>query len=441
MKLELQLELDVKIENDSININGIIKAVHQSLNAIGLSILKEILESIDREVCTKIMAQEPFLYRNKGYAKRTFKTPMGMLKTGFLKLCNIITRKVVCPGKEALSVPAFKQWLPWCLVPAAGLLSKVSYVRSSKEAALLQGSAPSKSTLHRRLEDLIGDGAFTPYLKKRWFRYLMVDGTGARFQNRKESDEPTFYEGEIRFAFAAIKENSPFELVGIWVNKSWQDCANELYSRMSTERLEALICDGGPGIEEAFIREGMRVQRCHWHGKRDLSFILYQDGIKKAQQEEIMQKLSTIPTVGWTKKQVEEIRPEDNNELKELHDKILTGFCDLYFMLQSKGYFRAAEYISNLAKPYVSFIDHLIDHNELLPTTSNIIESKISLFKNRIKSIGKRWSEDGLLRWLALAVRKLLPEYNWKTLWDKITGNPLPAEITLTFMSRKVVCH
>ena len=74
-------------------------------------------------------------------------------------------------------------------------------------------------------------------------------------------------------------------------------------------------------------------------------------------------------------------------------------------------------------------------------TTSNIIEGKISLFKNRIKSIGKRWSETGLLRWLAIAVRKLLPEYDWNTLWDNITGNPLPVEIKLSMITTKWGCH
>lgn len=441
MQLEVTLELEIKITDFPININGIIKGVHASQNQIGLAILREIIESIDRHASATSTEQHPGRFRNKGIVQRQLKTPMGKLSVGFTKFIDSWDGHTYMPGKQAMEVPAYKRWLPWCLTPAAGLLAKVSFARSSAETRRLQGEAPSKSTIHRRLKDLIGDGSFTPYIRKRWFRYLMVDGTGARFQDRHQEGNSVFYEGELRFAFAAVREGSPFELVGMWVNKQWNECAQELYSRMNTERLEVLISDGGPGINEAFLLPGMRPQRCQWHGKRDLSFILYADGAKKAQQEEIMAAFDAIPLAGWHKEDIESLRSEDGEQLTALRQKTLHLFCDLYFFLQSKGYHNAAVYVSNLAKPFVTFIDHLLETGKIIPTTSNIIEGKISLFKNRIKSIGKRWSEAGLLRWLAIAVRKLLPEFDWNTLWDNITGNPLPVEIRLALISTKPVCH
>jgi len=441
MKLEVTLELDIKITDGPMNINGIIKAVHLYQNELGKNIVREILEAIDRQACDQAVERFPLRYRNKGYSSREFRTPMGKIGVQFTKFIDSWDGHVCMPGKRALEVPAYKRWLPWCLTPAAGLLAKISFARSSAEASRLQGEAPSKSTMHRRLEDLVGNGSFTPNLRKRWFRYLMVDGTGARFQDRHQENAPIFYEGELRLAFAAVRENSPFELVGMWVNKEWSDCAQELYNRMNTDRLEVLICDGGPGIEDAFLLPGMRPQRCQWHGKRDLSFLLYADGAKKAQQKEFMAAFDAIPLAGWQKKDIENLRTEDGEQLTALRRKTLRSFCDLYFFLQSKGYHKAAVYVSNLAKPFVSFIDHLLETGKIIPTTSNIIEGKISLFKNRIKAIGKRWSEAGLLRWLAIAVRKLLPEYDWNTFWDTITGNPLPVEIKLALVTTKSGCH
>jgi hypothetical protein len=441
MKLEITLELEIKITEGPININGLIKAVHLYQNELGRTILRELIEAIDRQACNETIEKFPLRYRNKGYAGRQFKTPMGKVSVSFTKFIDSWDGHSCTPGKKILEVPAYKRWLPWCLTPAAGLLAKVSFAQSSKEAERLQGDSPSKMTIHRGLRDLIGDGDFTPYLRKRQFRYLMVDGTGTRFQDRKEAGEPQFYEGEIRFAFASVGEGRPFELVGMWVNKAWKDCADELYQRMSTDRLEVLICDGGPGIEDAFVVSGMRMQRCQWHGKRDLSFILYQDGVKKAQQQEIMDRYSGIPFVGWNKENLETLRKEDTDALTDLRQKTLHSFCDLYFFLESKGYHNASVYLSNLAKPFVTCIDQLIDTGKIIPATSNIIEGKISLFKNRIKAIGKRWSEAGLLRWLAIAVRKLLPEFNWDSLWDNITGNPLPVEIKLSLVSTKPCCH
>jgi len=429
MQLEVTLELEVKIEENQLNINGLIKAVCMSQKEFGRVLLQEIVEAIDRKATTAYIENNPIRYRNKGYSKRELKTPMGTAVIRFTKLKDLESDKIIEPGKKVLDVPQYKRWLPWCLTPAAGLLAKVSYAASSKEAIRLQGAAPSSSTIHRRLKDLVGDGSFTPYLRKRHFRYLMVDGTGARFQNRSDTEKDAFYVGEIRFAFASTGESNPFELVGMWVEKSWQQCASELYSRMCTDRLEVLICDGGPGIEEAFRRPAMRIQRCQWHGKRDLSFILYQDGVKKLQQEEVMQRYADIPLVGWNKEKIETLKNTDTEELQTLQNKTRLAFCDLYFFLESKGYTNASVYLKNLAKPFVNFIDHLIETGKIIPATSNVIEGKISLFKNRIRSIGKRWSEEGLMRWLSIAVKKILPEFNWESLWDSITGNPLSIQI------------
>lgn len=441
MQLEVTLELNVKIEEDQLNINGLIKAVSMSQNEFGRVLLQEIVEAIDRKACNALIENDTTRYRHKGYSKRDFRTPMGKTKIRFKKLKDLASHRIVEPGKKVLDVPQYRRWLPWCLTPAAGLLAKVSFSASSKEAIRLQGDAPSPSTIHRRLKDLVGDGSFTPYIRKRHFRYLMIDGTGARFQNRSNTEKEAFYEGEIRFAFASTGENKSFELVGMWVQKSWQECASELYSRMCTDRLEVLICDGGPGIEEAFMRTGMRIQRCQWHGKRDLSFILYQDGIKKAQQEEVMKRYADIPLVGWNKEKIETLKSKDTEELEVLENKTRVAFCDLYFFLESKGYHNASVYLKNLAKPFVSFMGYLIETGKTIPATSNIIEGKISLFKNRIRSIGKRWSEQGLMRWLSIAVKKLLPEFNWESLWDNITGNPLSVQIKFSMISTKQACH
>jgi hypothetical protein len=441
MQLEVTLELEIKIDENQLNINGLIKAICMSQKEYGRALLQEVVEAIDRKACNALIENNTKRYRNKGYSKREFKTPMGKTTIRFTKFMDLETNQIVEPGKRILDVPMYKRWLPWCLTPAAGLLAKVSYSVSSKEAIRLQGDAPSTSTLHRRLDDLVGDGSFKPNLRKRQFRYLMVDGTGARFQNRTDSEKDAFYQGEIRFAFASTGENRSFELVGMWVQKTWQECASELYSRMCIDRLEVLICDGGPGIEEAFMRTGMRIQRCQWHGKRDLSFILYQDGVKKKQQEEVMTRYADIPLVGWNKKSIETLKERDTKGLEKLQNKTLVAFCDLYFFLESKGYHNASTYLKNLAKPFVSFVDYMIETGKAIPATSNIIEGKISLFKNRIRSIGRRWSEEGLMRWLSIAVKKLLPEFNWESMWDKITGNPLSIQIKFAMISTKHGCH
>jgi hypothetical protein len=77
MKLEVTLELDIKITDGPMNINGIIKAVHQYQNELGRAIVTEILGAIDRVASHQVEERFQHRYRNKGYSDRVFRTPMG----------------------------------------------------------------------------------------------------------------------------------------------------------------------------------------------------------------------------------------------------------------------------------------------------------------------------------------------------------------------------
>ena len=72
-----------------------------------------------------------------------------------------------------------------------------------------------------------------------------------------------------------------FEPVGFWVGKGWATIRQGLEKRLAYEKFEVLFSDGGPGIEENLLTEGMIQQRCLWHGKREFPFSLRHDGVKK----------------------------------------------------------------------------------------------------------------------------------------------------------------
>jgi len=50
---------------------------------------------------------------------------------------------------------------------------------------------------------------------------------------------------------------------------------------------------------------------------------------------------------------------------------------------------------------------------------TNAIESGFSQAKNRIWTIGKRWSEAVLLNWLKVVVKKVFFPYSWNQLWSE----------------------
>jgi len=42
----------------------------------------------------------------------------------------------------------------------------------------------------------------------------------------------------------------PFEPVGFWVDKGWDETRKDLEERINFGKLKVLFSDGGPGIEE-----------------------------------------------------------------------------------------------------------------------------------------------------------------------------------------------
>ncbi|MCD6169862.1 MAG: hypothetical protein J7J76_04850 [Candidatus Latescibacteria bacterium] len=102
---------------------------------------------------------------------------------------------------------------------------------------------------------------------------------------------------EMRWALASLKETHRFDLVGIWIDKSWQKIRQDLNHRLNYSNLKMLFSDGGPGIEENPLDPGMRHQSCLWHGGRDFPYIFYADKLKKAQRQPLKDKLKSIPAL------------------------------------------------------------------------------------------------------------------------------------------------
>jgi len=56
---------------------------------------------------------------------------------------------------------------------------------------------------------------------------------------------------------------------------------------------------------------------------------------------------------------------------------------------------------------------------EVIPLNTNAIESAFSQVCNRIKKVGKRWSENGLLNWLKMTFYKIFRPELWSNIWSE----------------------
>ncbi len=116
---------------------------------------------------------------------------------------------------------------------------------------------------------------------------------------------------------------------------------------------------------------------------------------------------------------MEQIDPADYQAIDELAQNTRKGFEQLLAALDSKKYPTAKAYLTNLHQHTMTFLDYWLKTKQWLPLNTNAIESAFSRVTNRIKKIGKRWSDRGLLRWLMLALKKIFKPELWTQLWDQ----------------------
>ena len=71
----------------------------------------------------------------------------------------------------------------------------------------------------------------------------------------------------------------------------------------------------------------------------------------------------------------------------------------------------------NLIQPVSTFLSWWLNKNEAIPLNTNAIESAFSQVNNRIKRIGRRWSDKGLLNWLKVVFYKIFKPELWNLQW------------------------
>lgn len=430
----ISVKLKFTIKEFPLNMCEIFLAINQLMKQLGKRLTIEFLKRLEQDVALQLKSQG---YVRHSYQNRTFHGVLGKVSMKLLKV-KPPYGKLQYALAEKVELPAYVRYTTDAFESGLGLVPHLSYKRSSLEAMRIQGSGPAKSSLHRNLEACAAQVEIHPVQKSGGYRYVVVDGTGARFQRHRgrKRRRVESYSGELRMVYASKGVGQPFEVIGRWTNTSWKTIARDVYQRIDSQDLKILISDGGPGIEEAFLKPHMKHQRCSVHVWRDLRSFLYQDGVKKEGQSQFYQLLHQVPVFAYAKKKTLETLKAEDAQAVQLHvaasEKQL---AELKQILKEKGYHKTATYIANLSEPLLTFLKQWLETSEQSPATSNIAESRFSLIKNRIARIGRRWSEPGLQRWIDLAIHKLFPGYDWDTFWQKLlpeTGN-LTCEIVKVY--------
>lgn len=416
-EIEINLTLRLSIPRENLTVNGVFAALKEQTPRLHFSILDALFQALEERSVRELKATHPGRYISNGHLPRPrqLRTPFGLYRYRLAQLYDKLERRTVIPLRVNGFLPLYKRCMESSQEAGVGLAVHLSYRRSAKEVRRMYGSSSSAMTLHRALQDFSEKACGWPDLKDKPYRFLMADSTGVVLQDGRGH---TLRSTKMKWALASCGENKVFEPVGFWISKDWKEVRKDLQARLNYGSLEVLISDGETGIE-ALLEEGMRHQRCVWHGKREFPYFLYLEGLKKKEQAPFVEKLKGIPVFELSKTQLEELSEEDLPRVKELADRTVQGFKELVEVLDAERYPRARVYVQNLSENIGTFFSWWLEKNEWIPMTTNVVESALSLVKNRIKRIGRRWTDTGLLNWLGVTMIKIFFSHRWKELWDQ----------------------
>lgn len=425
-EIRLNLTLEFRVPEAGLNINGILHGMKDAMPRIFFAVLECLFAAREEQEIEKLQREFPGRYVHNGHRtnERQLRTSFGVFGYRLALVRDKLTGKTIVPLLACGFLPRYVRYTKESVEGPIGLAVHLSYRRSVKEIRRIcaQAATPSARTVHRRLQQFAQAECNWPCLKKVRYRFLMVDGTAVRLQGPRGAKRP---HGEMRWGLASRGEEEPFELVGFWLNTSWADIRKDIEKRLNYDGLELLLSDGEPGIEQALLAEGMRHQRCVVHCKRDFPYILYLDGLKKGEQRPFREKLESLPVFHLPRERLEELSAEDLPRVREMAEKTREGLREMVDTLDPEKYPRARAYLENISRNIGTFFTWWMEKKAWIPLNTNVIESGFSQVKNRIRCVGKRWSEQGLLNWLRVALPKILLPHLWENFWARYTAaNP-----------------
>ena len=417
-EMEISLTLRFRVPEKDLTVNGILQGIEEQTPTILRAILKQVFKALEERAIMRLRREKPGRYILNGHQPNARKliTHFGPFRYQMAQVIDSQAGKTFVPLAQELDLTPYRQYQAEAMEASVGLAIHLSYAQASEEVIRIRGSGPSKSTTYRRLREISRAHGAWPAMKNIPYRFLMVDGTKVHLQGPRGVD---LGKKEMRWALASLGPGRKFEPVGFWIGKEWSDIRKDLEKRLNYKKLEVLFSDGGPGIAENLLANGMRQQRCLWHGKRDFPFILYQDKIKKAGQEPFRALFDRIPVFSLTQERLEEIDPDDIQTIRDLAENTRKGFEQLLEALDQNKYPKARTYLKNLYRHTMTFLGYWMKTQHWIPLNINAIESAFSRITNRIKKVGKRWSDQGLLEWLMLAFRKIYKPELWDELWNR----------------------
>jgi transposase-like protein len=248
---------------------------------------------------------------------------------------------------------------------------------------------------------------------------IMADATG--FNRRPDAIKGVDNQGEVRVSIGLTREGS-WVALGAHTEKNWEQIAAELRDRVGSagQKPELAVLDGGRGMAEAFSTVANRVQRCEWHLVHQLRFALYDDGVKKPDQQPHLEKLAAILQVQTPAGELEKIQPEQRAGLEKKLFGIAAEMDGLIAELERGGHDHAATYLKSAQGHTFRWLAFWLKTGFRCPRTTSHLERLMREIGRRLKKIAFGWSEQGAAQMTRILIRRIVNTEEWETHWKKV---------------------
>jgi len=232
--------------------------------------------------------------------------------------------------------------------------------------------------------------------------------------------------GDLKVAIGVNREGEVFPL-GSWAGETWEKINAEWKkNELKFPEGSIIVCDGEPGLAEAFAEQVEEKQRCHWHIVRDMYHAMHHDGVKLDTIKEVQKGLAGVLAIELPEEDFEKVSETEKSEIEERMEAAENVMDKLISYLSEKSFYKAATYIEGAKRGMFGYVRRWLKLGVICPRASSLIERVIRELGRRLKKLAYNWSDIGAAKIARIILKKFTNEKEWEEYWMskmKILGN------------------
>lgn len=359
-------------------------------------------------------------HEHKDKRERRFRTSVGMVKIRWWRLKCAGCGKTVTPLLEFLDLERYQSKTAELERMVAEVVSEQSYRRTSRHLGLIGEIPVPKSTAHRWVMESDCDAL---RVDGKAVSIVVADGTG--YKRRPDSGKSN--RGELRVVLGVDSAGTVVP-IGAWSGQSWEKIGEEIRDNAVDWKREGkiLVSDGEDEMIRVLASLVEEQQRCHWHAPNDVKYAMWEDKAPLGERRIMQSRIAGLIGIEIPEKDFEKVKEEDKAALFEKTRKAEKKIDELIGEFLSKGYQKAAAYVSNAKNSLFSYVRFWLKYGLVCPRAASMIERLMREIGRRLKKIAFGWSEKGAAKMTRIIIKRITSAGEWEKYWEKrlrLNGN------------------